>query len=458
MKNKLNRRSAIKALGLITAASALPSIRVFPNDTSMNKPGFGGGHQEPAKPVTAIVLGAGVRGWGVYSSFSIRYPDELQIVGVAEPIPFKRERVSKTFNIPAENQFVTWEHVFKRPKFADAIIISTPDELHYGPAMAGLQLGYQLLLEKPIAQTWKECSDILKLAEKKNAIVAISHVLRYTPYFRKIKEIIDSGKIGEVVSVEHLEPVSYLRMTHGYVRGSWRNTKMSNSMLLSKSCHDTDILRWLINKPCTQVSSFGSLKHFRKEYAPKGAPLRCTDGCPAERECPFSAKRIYLEMRYGLNRLNLEKEDEESILKELKNGPYGRCVYQCDNDVVDHQVAIFEFENQITASFTMVGFSHYEGRRTRVFATKGNIYGDEQSLTATHFLTGELEKWDVSMAKISSGHGGGDYAFTHDFVQAVRLNDPNCLTSTIQASMASHLMGFKADESRIKRTVEKVNL
>ena len=456
---KFDRRSVMKTLGLITVASAMPTVNVFSKESGLNiKSNFEKGHQTSSRPVTAIVLGAGVRGWSVYSSFGLKYPDELQVVGVAEPIPYRRERISKAFNIPEKNQFVTWEDVFKRPKFADAIVITTPDDLHYGPAMAGLQMGYHLLLEKPIAQTWKECNDILKLTEKKNAVVAVCHVLRYTPYFRKIKEIIDSGEIGELVSVEHLEPVSYLRMTHGYVRGSWRNTKTSNSMLLAKSCHDTDILRWLINKPCTRVSSFGSLKYFKKENAPHGAPLRCTDGCPAERECSFSAIRIYLEMRYGLNRLNLEAVNDETILRELKNGPYGRCVFHCDNDVVDHQVAIFEFENQITVSFSMIGFSHYEGRRTRIFATKGNLFGDEQTLTTTQLLTGKQEKWDVSMANIDSGHGGGDHALAHDFVQAVRLNDPSYLTSTMRASMASHLMGFQADVSRIKGTVEKVNL
>jgi len=457
--NNFNRHSVIKSLGLATIASAMPAIRVFPNDFGLISESKSEEIQKKmSQPVTAIVLGAGVRGWGAYGSYGRKFPDELQVVGVADPIPYKRERMSRAFKIPAENQFFTWEEVFKRPKFADAIIISTPDDLHYGPAMAGLQMGYHLLLEKPIAQTWKECNDILKLTEKKKAIVAVGHVLRYSPYFLKIKEIIDSGKIGDVVSVQHLEQVSYLHMSHGYVRGSWGNTKKSNPIILSKSCHDTDMLRWLINKPCTRVSSLGSLKFFRKENAPKGAPLRCTDGCPAEKECPFSAKRVYLEMRYGLNRLNLETVNEETILRELKNGPYGRCVFHCDNDVVDHHVSIFEFENQITASFHLVGHSHHGSRITHVFATKGDLYGDELSIVATQILTGEQEKWDISMVKIDSDHGGGDDGLTRNFVKAVRLNDPNYLTSTIQASMASHLMGFKAEESRKKGTVEKVNL
>jgi predicted dehydrogenase len=416
------------------------------------------GDEKPSSPLTVIVIGAGNRGWGAYSSYGVKFPEELQVVGVAEPIPYRRERISKAFNIPKENQFVTWEDVFKRPKFADALFIATPDELHYGPAIAGLQAGYPMLLEKVIAQSWKECNDILELAEKKKAIVAVCHVLRYTPYFRKMKEIIDSGKIGAIVNVQHLEPVSYIHMSHSFVRGNWGNTKKSNPMILSKSCHDTDIIRWLINKPCKTVSSVGSLRYFKKENAPSGAPMRCTDGCPAEKDCPYSAKRIYLEKRFMLQHLNLETVDNNTIMRELKNGPYGRCVFHCDNDVVDHQVCSFEFDDQITASFSMSSFSHYEGRRTRIFGTKGDLFGDEHTLTVTQFLSEEQEKWEVPAESIESDHGGGDHGLVRDFIQAVKFNNPDRLTSTIRASMSSHLMGFKAEESRKKGTVEKVNM
>ena len=455
----IDRRSVIKTLGLVGLASVMPPVHVFSKETNIrSKSKSVENNQQSSKPVTVIVIGAGGRGWEAYSSYGIKFPDELQVVGVAEPIPYRRERISKAFNIPKENQFVTWEDVFKRPKFADALFITTPDELHYGPAMAGLQAGYHLLLEKVIAQTWNECNDILKLTEKKKAIVAVCHVLRYTSYFRKMKEIVDSGKIGEVISIEHVEPVEHIHMSHSFVRGNWSNTKKSNPMILSKSCHDTDMLRWLINKPCKRVGSFGSLNFFKQENAPQGAPLRCTDGCPAEKECPFSAKKIYLEKRTWLSHLNLEIVNDETILRELKNGPYGRCVFRCDNDAVDHQVAIFEFENNISASFSMQAMSHYGGRRTRIFATKGDLFGDEQSLTVTQFLTGEQEKWDTTMISMDSGHGGGDHGLVRDFLQAVRLNDPNLLTSTIQVSMESHLMGFKAEESRKKGTIVKMSL
>lgn len=451
MNTKWNRRNILKSLGLAAvgvplAANSMASenkgrLISFPNKES----------KKLNKPVKVIVIGAGSRGWGAYSSYGLKFPEELQVVGVAEPIPYRRERISKAFNIPEKNQFVTWEHVFEVPKFADALFITTPDDLHYGPAMAGLKAGYDLLLEKVIAQSWKECNDILKLAEKNNSIVAVCHVLRYTPYFRKMKEILDNKEIGDIVSVQHLEPVERIHMSHSFVRGNWGNSKKSNPMILSKSSHDTDILRWLIGKPSKKVSSFGSLTVFRKEMAPSGSTLRCTDGCAVERQCPYSALKLYKEKRGWLQHLNLETVNDKTIMRELKNGPYGRCVYHCDNDVVDHQVTNIEFDDGVTASFSMEAHTHYGGRRTRIFGTKGDIIGDEHTITVTNALTGKQDIWDASKAqKFESGHGGGDHGLIYDFVRAVSFKDASLLTSTIQASMESHLMGFMAEESRLK--------
>lgn len=453
------RRDIIKSLGLAVVGATIV------NKSSANNLSPGRDilikkktNKEPKEPIKVIVIGAGNRGWGAYSSYGLKFPKEFQVVGVAEPIPYRRERIAKAFSIPKENQFVTWEHVFEVPKFANALVIATPDELHYGPAVAGLKMGYNLLLEKVIAQTWNECNDILKLAEEKESIVAVCHVLRYNAYFQQLKEVISSGEIGEVVSVQHLEPVEHIHMSHSFVRGNWGNTQKSNPMILSKSCHDTDILRWIIDKPCTRVSSFGSLKLFREEMAPEGSTDRCTSGCKVERDCPYSAKKLYFDERSRLGHLNLEEVNDKTILRELNNGPYGRCVYRCDNDVVDHQISNFEFEGGITASFSMEALTHYAGRRTRIFGTKGDIIGDEKILTLTKFETGKQTVWDASKKIKGSGHGGGDHGLVHDFVRAVSFNDPGLLSSTIQVSMASHLMGFKAEESRFNGTVEKVGM
>jgi len=454
-KKHWSRRDLLKSLGVTVAAVPLASrspLKGMAAETSiLDLPPYPlKSDRKPKKAIKAIVVGAGSRGWGAYSSYGLKYPDELQVVGVAEPIPYRRERMAKAFNIPEEHQFVTWEHVFDLPKFADAIIVTTPDDLHYGPAMAGLELGYDLLLEKVIAQTWEQCNDILKLTEEKGAIVAVCHVLRYSPYFRKMKELLDSGAIGQVVSVQHLEPVERIHMSHSFVRGNWGNSKKSNPMILSKSCHDTDILRWLINKPSNKVSSFGSLSLFREAMAPEGSTDRCTGGCAVEKDCPYSAIRLYKEQRGWLAHLNLEEVNDETILRELKNGPYGRCVYRCDNDVVDHQVCNFEFADGITAAFSMEALTSYAGRRTRIFGTEGDLFGDEKTLTVTNSISGKQEIWDSKKAvKGASGHGGGDHGLVHDFVRAVDAKDASLLTSTIQVSMDSHLMGFQAEASRL---------
>jgi len=406
-------------------------------------------YKKPGKPLTAVILGAGGRGH-VYAAYAEKYPDELNIVGVAEPIPFRRERISERFNIKKKHQWVTWEHALEIPRFADVAIVTMPDHLHYKPAMQAMEVGYDLLLEKAIAQTWEQCVDIYKQSKKYDKIVAICHVLRYTSYFRKMKEIIESGRIGDLVSIQYLEPVEHIHMSHSFVRGNWRNSKESTPMIVSKSCHDTDILRWVTGKSCKRVTSFGSLKHFREDAAPVGSTARCTDGCKAEKECPYSAKRIYLKKKTWLWHLAQPDDKDETILNALKNGPYGKCVYRNDNDVVDHQVVNMEFEDEITASFNMEALTTYGGRRTRLFGTKGDVVGDNNELIISDFMSGKKEKWDSSKhVEFQSAHGGGDHGLMHDFIQAVSQHDESLLTSNIEASLESHLMGFLAEESRL---------
>jgi hypothetical protein len=331
-------------------------------------------------------------------------------------------------------------------------IITTPDHLHYGPAMKAIELGYDILLEKAMARSWQQCVDIYHQSEKFNRIVGICHVLRYAPYFRKMKEMIDSGKIGKIVSIQHLEPIEHIHMSHSFVRGNWRNSGESTPIILSKSCHDTDILRWIIGKPSKRITSFGSLTHFRKEAGPEGHTARCTDGCPVESECPYSALKIYLKNKTWLWHLEIPDNEDATILEALKTGPYGKCVYQTDNDVPDHQITNIEFEEDITVSFSMEALTHYGGRRTRIFGTRGDMYGDMNMLTFTDFLSGNQEIWDSRAASgIESAHGGGDFGVLHDFIQAVTQQDVSLLTSNIEASLESHLMCFKAEESRLQQ-------
>jgi len=446
MPKHFTRRDWLKLSGLLVGSAGLAGNRGQAQSPATLAADPETKYPKPARPLTAVVLGAGNRG-NVYAAYSQKFPDELKIVGVAEPIELRRKRFAEQYGIPARQQWVTWEHALQIPKFADVLIITTPDHLHYGPAMQGLALDYDLLLEKAIAQSWPQCNDILQLSQQRQRIVAICHVLRYTPYFRKLKAVMDSGALGTIVSVQHFEPVEHIHMSHSFVRGNWRNTQESNPMILSKSCHDLDILRWLIDKPCVRLASFGSLKYFKAENAPAGSPLRCTDGCPVEITCPWSAIKIYLKRDDWVRSLRLENYAPETILQALKTGPYGRCVFRCDNDVVDHQVVALEFAEQVTASFAMEAFTSYGGRRTAVMGTLGDAVGDMQTLTVTDFRTNTKQVWDASAN--DSGHGGGDFGLLRDFIQAVSQRNPALLTSTIEASMESHLMGFKAEESRM---------
>lgn len=413
------------------------------------------------KAVTAITIGAGNRG-NVYGNYAAGYPGQLDIIGVAEPNPHRNQRYAEKHAIADANRFTTWEQVFKRPRFADVVIITTPDHLHYGPAMQALAMGYHLLLEKPIAQTWQECRDILDQANRHDRIVAVCHVLRYAPYYEKIKEVLESGVLGKITSVSHFEPIQHQHMAHSFVRGIWRREQDGVPILLAKSCHDLDILRWWLDRPCRYITSFGSLSWFKEENAPAGSTERCTDGCPVEPTCPYSALKIYHRLNKHLGHLDVPADRAtrgDVILQRLREGPYGRCVYRCDNDVVDHQVVSMEFADGITVTFNMEAFTNYAGRRTRIMGTMGDIVGDEDELYIADFRTDKIDKWLTrDHARIQSGHGGGDWGLARNFVEAIAKNDKGLLRSTLEASMESHLMGFLAEKSRHNKTVEKVEM
>lgn len=462
----MNRRNLLKSLGISIGAAVIntDALAKLSADTYSYKLPDNPLHKALNKPVTAITLGAGSRGT-VYGNFAANFPDQLMIVGVAEPIPYRNDKYAKKHQLTAENRFDTWENVFKRPKFADAVIISTPDNLHYAPCMKALEMGYDVLLEKPIAPTEKECRDILKLAKKTNRIVAVCHVLRYAPYFVKMRELIGQGAIGEVISVQHFEPIEHLHMAHSYVRGNWHNSKETTPIILAKSCHDLDIIKWVINKPSVRIAAMGDLKWFRKENAPEGSTARCTDGCKVERECPYSAVKHYHDERKRLYVMDMPEDKSkhsEYIMEQLKTTNYGRCVYRMENDQPDHYITSIQFADNVTASFSMEAFTSYHGRRTRIMGSMGDMVGDMNKLVVTDFRTGKDLKLvpkaeDVENYK-NSGHGGGDWLLVRDFVQAVSQQNPALLTSTIDESIESHIMGFMAEESRKRNKIMDVQM
>lgn len=402
------------------------------------------------KKMTALLIGAGDRGARAYAPYALAYPNELEIVGVAEPINERRTKLQQTHNIAAEYCYEAWEDVLNLDKkIADIAIICTLDRNHFKPTMRALELGYHVLLEKPMSPDPLECIAMEQAAKKYNRQLTIGHVLRYTDFWSTIQKVIAKGEIGEVVSLQLNENVEVMHMSHSFVRGNWNNKEMSSPMILQKSCHDMDIISFVIGKQCKRISSYGSLMHFKEENAPAGAPKRCLDGCPAELECPFHSGRYYLGEGKGWAKKFTEDYTNEGIIKALQETPYGKCVYRSDNNVVDHQVVNMEFEDGATATFSMCGFTREQTRIVQIMGTKGEIRGnmEENSISIFDFLTKQetIIKFDNPVG----GHGGGDNGIMRTFLREIQFGNQGESVSSTSASVRSHLMAFAAEESRL---------
>ncbi|MDF2815171.1 MAG: oxidoreductase [Paenibacillus sp.] len=403
------------------------------------------------RQITAVIVGAGARGRFVYGAYAGKYPEELKVVAVAEPDEERRRIAAAEHQLTPGQVFESWEQVISNRKMADIAIISTQDRMHYAPTLRALELGYDVLLEKPMSPLAEEVIAMADASRKFNRLLTVSHVLRYTPFWSKIKEIITSGSIGRVVSIQLSENVGYFHMAHSFVRGNWNKSEETSPMILQKSCHDMDILSWLIDERCVRVSSYGSLLHFRPENAPAGSTARCTEGCAVERECPYSAIRIYEEDATNeWSRFITGDPTPQNIHEALQNGPFGRCVYRCDNNVVDHQVVNMEFQSGATASFTMSGFSHDVSRTVQIMGTLGEIRGYMEKNEIVLYPYGK-EAIPVALVVEEGGHGGGDEGLVREFLKQVRNENNNGgsgLTSA-EASVQSHLMAFAAEQSRV---------
>ncbi|MBL7014264.1 MAG: Gfo/Idh/MocA family oxidoreductase [Candidatus Marinimicrobia bacterium] len=402
---------------------------------------------------SAIIVGAGNRGT-TYASYSLSFPNELKIVGVADPNSEKRDKFIQLYHLNDSQCYDSWESIFDQPKIADIAIITTQDQMHIEPTLAAMKKGYHILLEKPLATTENDCITFNEKAQGYENIIGLCHVLRFTSHYLKMKELIDSGIIGDVVNIEHLEPVNYWHMAHSYVRGNWRRLDESSPMIIAKSIHDIDLVSWFANAPYKSIYSIGSLRHFKKENAPEGSTDRCISDCAVENECPYSALKLYMNMELTGWPVSIITNDlsQEGREKALRDGPYGRCVYHCDNDVVDHQVVSIEFENDIKASFTMSAFTDGE-RRTRIMGTMGEIIGDFNTITLSNFRHQSKEiVWEKS-EEDEMGHGGGDFGLMKQFLLAVRAHDPTLFSSSLEAAVESHLMSFSAEKSRIEKRI-----
>lgn len=408
-------------------------------------------------PITVAIAGCGSRGQDTYSRILITMPEKVRIVAAADIDPSKLEGMRKLTGIGKEACYATAEEMLAQPRLADVMLICTPDRCHYSEAKAALLKDYDLLLEKPIAPEEEQCRELSALALERGRKVAVCHVLRYTPFYQKIKQLLDAGIIGDIVNIQAIESVCYWHQAHSFVRGNWRNAGLSSCMLLQKCCHDMDILLWLTGKHCRYVSSFGSLSLFKAENAPEGSALRCLD-CKVADSCPYNAVTFYLDRfrksgdDWPQNVVAFEPT-EEKLLKALREGPYGRCVYHCDNDVVDHQVVNLELEDGATVNFTMTAFTAHGGRTIRIGGTKGEIFADMKANIIRVMPYGQEEEViDVrKLASDFSGHAGGDSVMVHEFIDLVRGEiEMSPTLSAIDRSVESHLVALGAEKSRLE--------
>lgn len=414
------------------------------------------------KKLSLILIGGGDRG-RCYMKYLDDHPEKFELVGIAEPVKAKRDFFKERYNVPEKTCVEDYNELLALPKFADVVVICTQDKMHYEPAMKAIEKKYHLLLEKPIGTSAKECFDIADAAKKNGVKVLACHILRYTPFYRTLKKFIADGHLGEIANVSHTEGVGNVHMSHSFVRGNWRRAEEATPMIVAKCCHDTDLLQWLLDKPCTKVQSFGTLSYFCEKNAPADAPMRCLDNCPHKDTCYYYAPRLYklttTEVQHFraivANKFNpTDKEVDDALV----TSPYGRCVFRCDNDVVDRQIVTMQFGDDQCVTLTMSPFNK-GGRTTVIMGTKGEIRAniEEHTIEFYDFETQEVrELFNIDKAEakgLSDGHEGGDAGIMEDLYEYVANDNPSSSVSDVSVFAMSYLIAFAAEEARVSGTV-----
>ena len=401
-----------------------------------------------------ILIGAGNRGM-TYGQWA--HHNGIEIVGIAELRPDRLKAAGDCLGVPEHMRFSDGADLLKLGKIADAAIIATMDRDHYAHVMQALDCGYDILLEKPISPDPKECLAIEEKANTLGRSITVCHVLRYTNFFGSIKEIIDSGKLGKITAIKHSENIGNFHMAHSFVRGNWRNDRLSSPIIMQKSCHDLDILLWLVNSHCTKVAAFGGLSYFKESNAPAGSANRCLD-CSVAENCRFDARKAYIPCLGGwpTDVVCLE-QTEEALLEALKTSPYGRCVYRCDNNVCDHMSIIMEFENGVTATFSLTAQTSACHRNIHIMCEHGEILADDgqKQIIIRRHVASQADTFTEEVINVrtnSSGHGGGDAGIMEDFAASIGSKDGQT-KSSISKSVESHLMACAIEHSRLTGTV-----
>ena len=390
------------------------------------------------------VVGYGQRG-SIYANYALQNPEEFTVTAIVEADPDRKKLAESKHDCPV---FSDYRDFLKAGIEADLVAVATQDKDHREHAIALMEAGYDLLLEKPIATSLEDCEAIYDTAVKCGRKVIVCHVLRYTPFYSKLKEVVDSGVLGEIVTMNTTECVGYYHQAHSFVRGPWHNSSESSPMILAKCCHDMDMIRYIIGKKCKRVSSFGSLTHFTEKNAPKCSAEYCSD-CPCT-DCVYKAQTIYEREAFFRGYFTTDISDESDWREKLVHSDYDRCVYKCNNDVVDHQVCIFEFEDGVTVSHTMNAFSKNIYRDIKIHGTKAELVGNMEELyLELRPFGGEVIRYDFSDANTSGNHGGGDISMMHS-LYLERNGKPAPGITYIDVSIDSHRMSFGAEKSRLE--------
>ncbi len=410
-------------------------------------------------PIDAVLIGAGQRGHHVYGQWALERPDRLRFVAVVDPEEDRLERFASSHDVPTTHRFTTTDQLWAQDQLAKVCIVASPDAAHEQAAVGALTAGYHTLIEKPMATTLEGARRIAIASQEHPERLHVAHVLRYTPFFRRVHEIIESRRLGDLITVLHRENVAAYHMAHSFVRGNWAIADRAAPMIVAKCCHDFDILVWNMGSPVTRVASAGSLTHFTRANAPEGAPLRCTDGCPIE-NCPFDARRLYLNMDNSGWPVHVITDDHglEGRMAALRAGPYGRCVYTAGSDVVDHQDVMMELESGVTVTLQMHGHSDVEERTLRYDGTQATLrgrFGRQQEITVADHATGVVET--IPIPDPIGGHGGGDHGLIEAFLDAVQSNARS--STPAHEAFESHLLAFAAETARVEaRWVEVESL
>lgn len=401
------------------------------------------------KKIRIGLIGYGNRG-RLYCSFIKDLADKVELVAVCDLRAKELHDSIKSLNV--SKIYDNDVDFFKAKLDLDLLLICSMDQYHFTHAKQALELGYNLLLEKPISNNLKEVHILNELAQKKNLKVIITYVLRYAIFYKMIKDIIDSGEIGQVININTTENVAYWHQAHSYVRGNWKNSEETGPMILTKCSHDLDLIYWLMGKNVSRISSFGDLTYLKKENAPKDAGEFCED-CKIKDSCAFNAYRFYLNNKEWLRPMVGDDLSDEKIIAYLHHCEYSRCVFKCQNNVVDHQIVNIEFEDKTTASHTMNAYTRYCYRDIKIMGSKGCIEGnfEEKKFKVYHFVD-HFEK-EINVCDYTNdfvGHGGGDRVMFNELIEYLLSNKKANSLTTIQESVMSHEMAFAAETSRLK--------